>query len=326
MLQGSVLKVSYHAANPGQKCEKEKRGRMNNSEHSYGGQAVIEGVMMRSPDKYAIAVRKPSKEIILKVGSIRSLSQKMKFFKLPIFRGIINLVESLTLGFKALTYSAEQATGEEERLNSKEMFFTIVFALGLFILIFIVLPTSIARYMDRYLTNVLIYNIFEGFLRISIFLIYLFVISKMPDIRRVFEYHGAEHKVIYTYEAGKDLNVKNVKEYSTLHPRCGTSFIFIVLIISILVFSLLGKQTLLLRIAYRIAIIPLIAGISYEILKLSAKNMDKRVVRWMVMPGLWFQKLTTKEPDENQIEVAINALLGVLPEKNKSNKEVEDHD
>jgi len=299
---------------------------MNNSEHSYGGQAVIEGVMMRSPDKYAIAVRKPSKEIILKVGSIRSLSQKMKFFKLPIFRGIINLVESLTLGFKALTYSAEQATGEEERLNSKEMFFTIVFALGLFILIFIVLPTSIARYMDRYLTNVLIYNIFEGFLRISIFLIYLFVISKMPDIRRVFEYHGAEHKVIYTYEAGKDLNVKNVKEYSTLHPRCGTSFIFIVLIISILVFSLLGKQTLLLRIAYRIAIIPLIAGISYEILKLSAKNMDKRVVRWMVMPGLWFQKLTTKEPDENQIEVAINALLGVLPEKNKSNKEVEDHD
>ena len=298
---------------------------MNNSEHNYGGQAVIEGVMMRSPDKYAIAVRKPNEEISLKVGNIKSLSQKIKFLKLPIFRGIINLIESLTLGFKALTYSAEQATGEEEQLNSKEMFFTIIFALGLFILIFIVLPTSIARYMDRYLTNVVIYNMFEGFLRISIFLIYLFAISKMPDIRRVFEYHGAEHKVIYTYEAGKDLNVKNVKEFSTLHPRCGTSFIFIVLIISILVFSLLGKQTLFLRIAYRIAIIPLIAGISYEILKLSAKNMDKKVVRWMVTPGLWFQKLTTKEPDEKQIQVAINALIGVLPEKNKSNKEVNDH-
>ena len=298
---------------------------MNNSEHNYGGQAVIEGVMMRSPDKYAIAVRKPNEEISLKVGNIKSLSQKIKFLKLPIFRGIINLIESLTLGFKALTYSAEQATGEEEQLNSKEMFFTIIFALGLFILIFIVLPTSIARYMDRYLTNVVIYNMFEGFLRISIFLIYLFAISRMPDIRRVFEYHGAEHKVIYTYEAGKDLNVKNVKEFSTLHPRCGTSFIFIVLIISILVFSLLGKQTLFLRIVYRIAIIPLIAGISYEILKLSAKNMDKTVVRWMVTPGLWFQKLTTKEPDEKQIQVAINALIGVLPEKNKSNKEVNDH-
>jgi len=289
---------------------------MNNKKCNYGGQAVIEGVMMRSPDKYAIAVRKPNNEISVKVGNIKSLSQKIKFLKLPVFRGIINLIESLTLGFKALTYSAEQATGEEERLSSKEMFFTISIALGLFVLIFIVLPTSIARYLDRYLLNVMIYNIFEGVLRISIFLIYLFAISKMPDIRRVFEYHGAEHKVIYTYESGKDLTVKNVKEYSTLHPRCGTSFIFIVLIISILVFSLLGKQSLLLRIAYRIAIIPFIAGISYEILKISAKNMNKPFVRWLVTPGLWFQKLTTNEPDEKQIEVAINALMGVLPEKN----------
>ena len=297
---------------------------MNHSECNYGGQAVIEGVMMRSPHRYAIAVRKPNEEISLKVGDIKSLSQKIKLLKLPVFRGIINLIESLTLGFKALTYSAEQATGEEERLNNKEMFFTILLALGLFILIFVVLPTSIARYLDTYLPNVMLYNIFEGFLRISIFLIYLFLISKMPDVRRVFEYHGAEHKVIYTYEAGKELNVKTVKEYSTLHPRCGTSFIFIVLMISILVFSLLGKQTLLLRIAYRIAIIPLIAGISYEILKLSAKNMDKPIVKWLVMPGLWFQKLTTKEPDEKQIEVAIDALTGVLP-KNKIKKEVDAH-
>ena len=297
---------------------------MNHSECNYGGQAVIEGVMMRSPHHYAIAVRKPNEEISLKVGDIKSLSQKIKLLKLPVFRGIINLIESLTLGFMALTYSAEQATGEEERLNNKEMFFTILLALGLFLLIFVVLPTSIARYLDIYLPNVMVYNIFEGFLRISIFLTYLFLISKMPDVRRVFEYHGAEHKVIYTYEAGKELNVKTVKEYSTLHPRCGTSFIFIVLMISILVFSLLGKQTLLLRIAYRIAIIPLIAGISYEILKLSAKNMDKPIVKWLVMPGLWFQKLTTKEPDEKQIEVAIDALTGVLP-KNKIKKEVDAH-
>jgi uncharacterized protein YqhQ len=293
---------------------------MKNTDCNYGGQAVIEGVMMRSPLKYAIAVRRPDKEIILKMGKLKSLSNKLKFLKWPIFRGIINLVESLVLGLKALTYSAEQATGEEEKINSVEMFFTIVIAFGLFIVFFIALPTAMARYLDRYLSNVIIYNLFEGLLRISIFIAYLFFISKIKDIRRVFEYHGAEHKVIYTYEAGEELNIDNVKKHSTLHPRCGTSFIFIVLVISILVFSLLGKQTLLLRIAYRIAIIPLIAGLSYEILKLSAKNMHKTLVKWAVMPGLWFQKLTTNEPDDDQIEVAIKALKGVLPEENKNIK------
>jgi len=299
---------------------------MKNADCNYGGQAVIEGVMMRSPLKYAIAVRRPDKEIILKIGKLKSLSNKLKFLKWPIFRGIVNLVESLILGLKALTYSAEQATGEEEKINSVEMFFTIVIAFGLFIVFFIALPTAVARYLDRYLSNVIVYNLFEGLLRISIFIAYLFFISKIKDIRRVFEYHGAEHKVIYTYEAGEELNVDNVKKHSTLHPRCGTSFIFIVLIMSILVFSLLGKQTLLLRIAYRIAIIPIIAGLSYEILKLSAKNMNKTLVKWAVMPGLWFQRLTTNEPDDAQIEVAIKALKGVLPEENKNIKfEVENN-
>jgi uncharacterized protein YqhQ len=287
---------------------------MKNDNCNYGGQAIIEGVMMRSPFKYAIAVRKPDKEIILKIGKLRSLSDRIKFLKWPIFRGIINLIESLTLGLKALTYSAEQATGEEDKISNVEMFFTILIALVLFILIFIALPTTIARYLDKYLSSLIVYNLFEGTLRIGIFIFYLYFISKIKDIKRVFEYHGAEHKVIYTYEAGEELKVDNVKKYSTLHPRCGTSFIFIVLIISILVFSLLGKQTLLLRITYRIIIIPLIAGLSYEILKLSAKNMDKIFIKWVVMPGLWFQKLTTKEPDEAQIEVAIKALKGVLPE------------
>jgi uncharacterized protein YqhQ len=287
---------------------------MKNDNCNYGGQAIIEGVMMRSPFKYAIAVRKPDKEIILKTGKLRSLSNRIKFLKWPIFRGIINLIESLTLGLKALTYSAEQATGEEDKISNVEMFFTILIAFVLFILIFIALPTTIARYLDKYLSSLIVYNLFEGTLRIGIFLFYLYFISKIKDIKRVFEYHGAEHKVIYTYEAGEELKVDNVKKYSTLHPRCGTSFIFIVLIISILVFSLLGKQTLLLRITYRVIIIPLIAGLSYEILKLSAKNMDKIFIKWVVMPGLWFQKLTTKEPDEAQIEVAIKALKGVLPE------------
>lgn len=293
---------------------------MKNDNCNYGGQAIIEGVMMRSPFKYAIAVRKPDKEIILKTGKLRSLSNRIKFLKWPIFRGIVNLIESLTLGLKALTYSAEQATGEEDKINNVEMFFTILIAFVLFILIFIALPTTIARYLDKYLSSLIVYNLFEGMLRIGIFLFYLYFISKIKDIKRVFEYHGAEHKVIYTYEAGEELNVDNVKKYSTLHPRCGTSFIFIVLIISILVFSLLGKQTLLLRITYRVIIIPLIAGLSYEILKLSAKNMDKIFIKWLVMPGLWFQKLTTKEPDEAQIEVAIKALKGVLPEQDQNIK------
>jgi uncharacterized protein YqhQ len=291
---------------------------MKNADCNYGGQAVIEGVMMRSPLKYAIAVRKPDKEIILRIGKLRTLSDKIKFLKWPIFRGVINLIESLILGLKALTYSAEQATGEEEKINSVEMFFTIVIAFALFIVFFIALPSTMARYLDRYLSNIIIYNLFEGLLRITIFISYLFFISKIKDIRRVFEYHGAEHKVIYTYEAGEELNVDNVKKYSTLHPRCGTSFIFIVLVMSILVFALLGKQTLLLRIAYRVAIIPILAGLSYEILKLSAKNMNKTLIKWAVMPGLWFQKLTTSEPDNSQIEVAIEALKGVLPEENKN--------
>lgn len=293
---------------------------MKNDNCNYGGQAIIEGVMMRSPFKYAIAVRKPDKEIILKTGKLRSLSDRIKFLKWPIFRGIINLIESLTLGLKALTYSAEQATGEEDKISNVEMFFTILIAFVLFILIFIALPTTIARYLDKYLSSLIVYNLFEGTLRIGIFLFYLYFISKIKDIKRVFEYHGAEHKVIYTYEAGEELKVDNVKKYSTLHPRCGTSFIFIVLILSILVFSLLGKQTLLLRITYRVIIIPLIAGLSYEILKLSAKNMDKIFIKWVVMPGLWFQKLTTKEPDAAQIEVAIKALKGVLPEQDQNIK------
>jgi uncharacterized protein YqhQ len=291
---------------------------MKNADCNYGGQAVIEGVMMRSPLKYAIAVRKPDKEIILRIGKLRTLSDNIKFLKWPIFRGVINLIESLILGLKALTYSAEQATGEEEKINSVEMFFTIVIAFAFFIIFFIALPTTMARYLDIYLSNIIIYNLFEGLLRVSIFIIYLFFISKIKDIRRVFEYHGAEHKVIYTYEAGEELNVDNVKKYSTLHPRCGTSFIFIVLVMSILVFAFLGKQTLLLRIAYRVAIIPILAGLSYEILKLSAKNMNKTLIKWAVMPGLWFQKLTTSEPDNSQIEVAIEALKGVLPEENKN--------
>ncbi|HDK26813.1 MAG TPA: DUF1385 domain-containing protein [Candidatus Atribacteria bacterium] len=290
---------------------------MRNGDCNYGGQAVIEGVMMRSPLKYAIAVRKPNKEIVLKIGKLSSLSSKLKFLKWPIFRGIINLIESLVLGLKALTYSAEQATGEEEKLNSIEMFFTILIAFGLFTIFFIALPTTIAKYLDRYLSNLIIYNLFEGMLRISIFILYLNFISRIKEVKRVFEYHGAEHKVIYAYEAGEELKVDNVRKYSTLHPRCGTSFIFIVLIISILIFSLLGKQTLLLRIVYRVSIIPLIAGLSYEILKLSAKNMAIPLVKWAVAPGLWFQKFTTKEPDDSQLEVAIEALRGVLPEYNE---------
>jgi len=253
---------------------------MENADCNYGGQAVIEGVMMRSPLKYAIAVRKPDKEIILKIGKIRTLSDKMKFLKWPIFRGVLNLIESLVLGLKALTYSAEQATGEEEKINSVEMFFTILIAFGLFIVFFIALPTAMARYLDRYLSNVIIYNLFEGFLRISIFITYLFFISRIKDIKRVFEYHGAEHKSVYCHEAKKELTVENAMPFSTKHARCGTSFIVLTFFVGIFVFTLLPTlmdwiwpafvdfgfwYRRLVLFPMRLLALPVIASIAYEL-------------------------------------------------------------
>lgn len=280
----------------------------------YGGQAVIEGVMMRGRRKLAIAVRKPDNEIIIEERPVNSIAEKFPFLKWPFFRGTIMLFESLIIGIQALSFSAYQAAeGDEEELSPWEMGITIAIALVLGILLFVVAPTTLARFLYAIPSTALI-NLIEGLFRIGIFLVYVVAISRMKDIQRVFQYHGAEHKAINTYEAGEELTVENVRRHSKLHPRCGTSFLLIVMVIMILIFGFLGKPTLAVRIISRIVLLPVVAGVSYEVLKLSGKYCDTPLMKVIIMPGLWLQKLTTREPDDSQIEVAIRSLKAVMPE------------
>lgn len=294
-------------------------------ECQYGGQAVIEGVMMRGPEKLAIAVRKPDNEIVLAERPINSVTRKLPFLKLPLIRGTIMLFESLIIGIQALTFSANQAAdGEEEELSNWELTLTVAVAMGLGILLFVVTPASVARLLYVLKSATLIVFL-EGLVRISIFLVYVLIISRMKDIQRVFQYHGAEHKVIHAYEAGEELSVANAQKYSTLHPRCGTSFLLIVMVIMIFLFSFIGKPPLLIRIALKIVLLPVVAGISYEIIKLSGKYARSPVMKIIIAPGLWLQKLTTREPDDGQVEVAIKALIAVLPDDEKKDcREVTD--
>lgn len=279
----------------------------------YGGQAVIEGVMMRGRDGLAVAVRKPDNEIIIEKNPINSITKKLPFLKWPFLRGTVALFESMIIGIKALVFSANQAApDEEEQLSSWEMTLTIGIALVLGILLFVVAPTSLARLF--YSFNTILVNLFEGLFRITIFVAYVVAISRMKDIQRVFMYHGAEHKTINAFEAGAELTVPNVRKFSELHPRCGTSFLLIVMITMILIFSFLGKQTLIARIISRIILLPVVAGVSYEVLKLSGKYCNTPLVKFLIAPGLWLQRLTTRVPDDSQIEVAIKALEAVLPE------------
>ncbi len=277
-----------------------------------GGQAVIEGVMMRGPNYWAIAVRKPDGEIELKKEKLKLLSEKSKFFKLPIIRGFMMLLSALILGIKALNFSANIAMEEEEEeISDWHIYLTIFIAFGVGILVFFLLPLYITKLFD--FKNYLIFNIVDGVIRIIFFLAYLIFISFFKDIKRIFEYHGAEHKAIYTYEKGEELTVKNALKYTTLHPRCGTSFLIIVFIISIFIFSLIPKSSpFYIKVLSRVVLIPIIAGISYEFLKLSDKLKNNFLMKIFIAPGLWLQKITTKEPDENQLEVAVVALKEIL--------------
>lgn len=283
----------------------------------YGGQAVIEGVMMRGPDTRAVAVRRPDQTIIVDEKPVGSLTQRVPVLKWPLVRGVVALIEALVLGIEALTYSANQATGEEEELTTKEIVLTVGIALGLGVLLFAVLPTAAAHLLNKIAPGSLIQNLIEGVFRIVIFLVYVVAIGRLEDIRRVFQYHGAEHKVINAYEAGDELAVERVQRYSTLHPRCGTSFLLIVMVISILLFSLLGKQVLWWRILSRVLLLPAVAGISYELVKLSGKYATAPLCRILIAPGMWLQKLTTSPPDGEQVEVAIAAFGAVLKEGEK---------
>ncbi len=276
-----------------------------------GGQAVIEGVMLRSPHYWAVAVRKPDGDIEIKKDKLKLLSEKTKLFKLPIVRGVIMLLSALVLGIKALNFSANVAYDEDEDMGDWAIYGTIAFAFAIAIGVFFVLPLYITKIFNFH--SYLVFNIVDGVIRIAFFLAYVYAISFMGDIKRIFQYHGAEHKVIYSYEEDGEVTVDSAKKYSTLHPRCGTSFLIIVLLISILIFSLVPKSSpFYIKVLSRVVLIPLIAGLSYEALKLSAKYKDNFLIKLFIMPGLWLQKITTKEPDDSQIEVALAALKAVL--------------
>lgn len=284
-----------------------------NKKPNVGGQAVIEGVMMRGKTHVAVAVRQPDGEISVDVRPVNSISDRYPILKKPFLRGVVSLVESLVMGMKALAYSAQVSGDEDEKLDSKEMALTIAVSAGLAILLFIVIPTWSMRFLTGITQDHMALNLAEGVLRMSIFLAYIAAISSMNDIQRVFQYHGAEHKTIYTYEAGLPLKVENVRPFSTLHPRCGTNFLMIVMLISMFIFTFLGWPSLLERIASRIILMPVIAGVSYELIRYAGAHTDNPLVRIAITPGLLLQKLTTRQPDDSQIEVAIASLKAVVP-------------
>ena len=286
-----------------------------------GGQAVIEGVMMRGKDKIAVAVRQPDGEIAIDVGPANSITDKYPFLKKPLLRGVVALCESLYHGMKALAYSAQVSGEDDEQLDSKEMAMTIAFSIVLAVVLFIIIPTWSMRFLNAWTHDHMILNLAEGALRMLIFLGYITAISSMKDIQRVFQYHGAEHKTIYTYEAGLPLEVANVRQFSTLHPRCGTNFLMIVMLISMFVFTFLGWPNLFERIMSRIILMPVIAGVSYEIIRYAGSHIDSAWVRTAIFPGLCLQKPTTREPDDSQIEVAIASLKAVLPPEELAEKQ-----
>lgn len=297
---------------------------------SIGGQAVIEGVMMKGPENVAIAIRKGSGDVLVHREPVKNISKKYPLFKLPIIRGMFALIDTMVLGVRALTFSAEQIEiAEEEKTSGFDrlvekvfgdkaeeatIYFSVFVSLVFTVLLFIILPTFLIRFLKFSLPSTVAMNLIEGIIRITIFIIYLLAISRMKEIQRVFQYHGAEHKVIHCYERREELTVENAARYTTLHPRCGTSFLLIVLVVSIVVFSFLGWPNLLARVLGRILLFPVVGGISYEIIKWAGRSESvfSKVVR---APGLFLQKLTTREPDEGQLEVAIEALKGVLVEE-----------
>lgn len=272
---------------------------------AFGGQAVIEGVMIRSREHMVICVKQPNGEILTKTEEINSLSQRHRVLRLPVIRGIVALFETLYLGVKSLFFSANAVLEDEsEKFSYKEIAITIVMTLAL-TSFFMVVPFLLITLLG--LTGV-IFNIVEAMVRLTIFLIYLMLVSLWGEFKRVLQYHGAEHKAINAYEAGVSLNVTNARKFSRLHPRCGTSFIFIVVLVSILLFSIMPNLGFFVRLAYRVLLIPVIGAVSYEILKFSDRHRNSKIMKIVVMPGLGFQCLTTREPDDDMLAVALKAV------------------
>lgn len=292
-----------------------------------GGQAVIEGVMMKNMDRYAVSVRKPNGKIETKVEECVSFAEKHPLFQLPVFRGMANFLESMVIGMKTLNYSASFYEDEEEQTESRTeqllekilgekaekiiMGIVLVFSLAISIGLFMILPYIASEALGKLIRNEYVILFMEGIIRIAIFLGYIVLISRMEDIKRVFMYHGAEHKTINCLEAGVPLTPENVDNFSRLHKRCGTSFIFIVMIISMVFFFFIRVDTIWLRIVLRVLFLPLVAGVSYEFIRLAGSS-DHPLVQIFSKPGLALQRLTTKEPDHSMIEVAIASVEGVF--------------
>ncbi len=300
---------------------------------SIGGQAVMEGVMMMGPRERAIAVRKPDGEIVVDVKPVSDTVRRSKILKLPIIRGCVNFFRSLVVGVKALMFSASflelddeeekkklEAMSQEERdkheqKNAKMLDVTMYISLALSLVVgiglFMLLPNVLVGFVKSYIDSNLLANLVEGVVRIAIFLAYIGLTSLMKDIQRVYQYHGAEHKTIFCYEYGQELTVENVRQQSRLHPRCGTSFLLIVMVVSIILFSFISWSTLWIRLGLRLLLLPVVAGLSYEIIKWAGRS-DSWFARVISKPGMWLQMITTREPDDSQIEVAIQSLQAVL--------------
>ncbi len=307
---------------------------------SIGGQAVIEGVMMRGPESIATAVRKPDKEIIVDVQPLGNV-RKNKFLKLPVIRGCVNFIDSMVVGIKALMFSAkffdidedgneikeeptklekwlEKKLGSEKALNVV-IYMSVIFSVCLSVGLFMLLPAYLASFVETFSKSHTLYIATEGAVRILLFVLYLILISQMKDIKRVFMYHGAEHKSIHCYEHGEELTVENVRKHTRLHPRCGTSFLLIVMVISIILFFFIRFDNIFLKLLARLILIPLVAGISYEIIKFAGRH-DNLFTKIISYPGMLFQYITTREPDDSQIEVAIASLTAVMPEEKGNDK------
>ena len=281
---------------------------------SYGGQALIEGVMMRGKHTQAMCARLEDGRIVSEVEEFTLLSQRNKFLSLPLVRGVCSMIDSLISGMQAIVWSTNVSLAEdeeEEELSPMEIAVTRIISLGLGVLLFFLLPVVIAHFLQPLIPGNFLQNIFEGIVRVGVFLLYLVLITRMKEIRRVFQYHGAEHKTIHCYEAGEELTPENAMKHTRLHPRCGTSFLFIVMVISIFVFALVGVENFAWRLLSRVILLPVIAGVSYEVLRFCGKHMDKAWVRAIAWPGMQLQRLTTAEPDRSMLEVAIHSLQKV---------------
>jgi uncharacterized protein YqhQ len=281
-------------------------------EHFYGGQAVVEGVMMRGRDVWAVAIRRPAGDIHVESHDIESVAKRHPILRKPFLRGVIALGQALAIGFRALSISARESAPEDEQLTSRQMAVSFVIAAVIFIGLFIVLPAATFGWVGRRIGSSILTNVLEGVFRVALFLGYLLLIGRAKDIRRVFAYHGAEHKTIAAYEHDDPLTPDRIGHYSTLHVRCGTNFLLIVMVTTIFVFALFGEPGLWWRIGSRLLAIPIIAGLAFELLRLGARYPKSAFMRIVMTPGLWLQKITTKPPDDDQIEVAIASFNEVL--------------